>query len=111
MVVGTGIIKIFIIDSRSLKEKRGILRRIIHRTKNKFNVSIAEIGDLDSWKMGKIGFSMTGNDKSFVNSMIDAVLNFIEDLKLAEVVDAKTEIITISDALNNRYDSQNDKFC
>jgi len=110
MVIGTGIIEIFIGGSRSLKEKRGILRRIIHRTKNKFNISIAEIGDQDSWKKGEIGFSVVGNDKSFVNSMMDTIISFIEDLRLAEVVSSKMEITTISDAVDNRYGCQDDKF-
>jgi uncharacterized protein YlxP (DUF503 family) len=110
MVVGVGILEICIVDSRSLKEKRGVLRRIMQRTQNKFNVSIAEIGNHDSWKRGTIGFSVVGNDKSFVNSMMDTILKFIDDLKLAEVVSSKIEITTISHAMDRSYGFQNDKF-
>lgn len=110
MVVGVGILDIFIVNSRSLKEKRGVVRRVIQRTRNKFNISIAEVGDLDSWKNGKIGFTVVGNDKGFVNSMMDTIMNFIEDLNLIHVVNSKIEIMTVSDAVDGGYGYTNDKF-
>jgi len=110
MVVGVGTVEIFIINSRSLKEKRGIMRRICNSTKNKFNVSIAEVGYQDNWKRGEIGFSVVGNDKSFVNSMMDTVINYIETLNLAEVVKSAIEITTISGAMDAEFGYHNDKF-
>ncbi len=110
MVVGVRIIEVFIIDSRSLKEKRGILRRIVHRAKNKFSISIAEIGDQNSWKRGRIGFAVVGNDRNFVNSMMNKILSFIEDLQLVEVICSKMEIITISDVVDDRYGYQDAKY-
>ena len=110
MVVGVGIIDIFIVNSRSLKEKRGVLRRVIQRTRNKFNISIAEIGDHDSWKNGKIGFAVVGNDGGFVNSMMDTIMHFIEELNLVHVVNSKIEIIKLSDAMDGGYGYIDDKF-
>lgn len=110
MVVGVGIIDIFIVNSRSLKEKRGVLRRVIQRTRNKFNISIAEIGDHDSWKNAKIGFSVVGNDGGFVNSMMDTIMNFIEELNLVHMINSKIEIITLSDAVDGGYGYTDDKF-
>jgi uncharacterized protein YlxP (DUF503 family) len=99
MVVGVGIVDIFIIESRSLKEKRGVLRRIIKRTQSKFNISIAEVGELDSWKRARIGFSVVGNDRSFVNSMMDTIMRYIEELGLADIVNTDMEIISFADAM------------
>lgn len=67
MVVGTGIIGIVITESRSLKEKRTVLRRIPGRAKNKCNISIAGVGQSDDWKKCRIGFSIVGNEKRFIN--------------------------------------------
>jgi len=39
MFVGIGIIDIFIAESRSLKDKRGVLKSMIKRTQNEFNIS------------------------------------------------------------------------
>jgi len=97
MVVGTGIIELFVDSSRSLKEKRAVLRSILSRTKNKFNISIAEVGDLDDWKRCKIGFSLVGNERGFINSKVDKVVNFAEGLQLAHIVNVDIEIYSISD--------------
>ncbi|NQU04253.1 MAG: DUF503 domain-containing protein [Syntrophaceae bacterium] len=101
MVVGIGIIEIFIAESRSLKEKRGVLRRIMSRTQNKFSLSIAEVGENDEWKRGQIGFAVVGNDKSFVNSRLDKIVQFIEGLNIAGVIDSRIELINISDTIGD----------
>ena len=97
MIVATGILEIFIHESHSLKDKRGVLRSILKRTQNEFNIAIAEVGDLDRWKSAKIGFALVGNDAAFINSKADKVLRFIEDLYLAEVVRSKIEITSFSE--------------
>ncbi len=99
MVVGTGIIELLLVESRSLKEKRGVLSRILKRTQNEFNVSIAEVGANDQWKKALIGFSVVGNDKQYINGKIDHILNFIGGLRIAEVVNATFEIMNISEPL------------
>jgi hypothetical protein len=99
MVVGVGIVELFIADSRSLKEKRGILSRILKRTQNGFNVSIAEVGANDNWKKALIGFCVAGNDKHYINGKIDRILNFIAGFGLAEVVNAKFEMLSFTDLI------------
>ena len=99
MVIGSGIIEILIVQSRSLKEKRGVLSRILKRTQNEFNISIAEIGENDNWKRAKIGFSVVGNDTRYINGKIDHVLRFIDNLQVAEVINTKIEMIHISDMM------------
>jgi len=84
---------IFIHGNDSLKRKRQVLRQVIERTKNKFNVSIAEVGDNDLWQRSKVGFSVVGNDTRFVNSCLDTIKNFIEKLTIVEVLNADWEII------------------
>lgn len=110
MVVGTGIIDIFVTESRSLKEKRSVLRRILSRTKSAFNISIAEVGEYDDWKKCRIGFSMVGNERSFINSKMDKVVNFVEALNLADIVCVDTEICNISDVYNDRAGDGLDEF-
>ena len=93
MVVGICQLDIFIDGNNSLKGKRQVLRQVIERTKNKFNVSIAEVGDNDLWQRAKIGFSVVGNDTQFVNSCLDTIKGFIENLTIIEVLNADWEII------------------
>src|SRR4030042_4512026 len=100
MVVGTGLIDLRIPESGSLKEKRGVLSRIIRRTRNEFNVSIAEVGDNDHWRRARIGFSVVGNDKPYINAKMDHILNFIDQLLLADVVRSRIEIVSFSDLVD-----------
>lgn len=97
MVIGVGLIDIFIPDSRSLKEKRGILMRILKRTQNAFNLSIAEVGLQDLRQQARIGFCVVGNDRAFINGKMDRVLSFIDDLGTAERVRTRMEIMNLGD--------------
>jgi uncharacterized protein len=97
MVIGYGIIQLRIPESGSLKEKRSVLSKIIRRTQNEFNVSLAEIGDLDHHKSAKIGFAFVGNDSRFINGKVDHLLTFIDHLHAAEILNSKIEIMVVSD--------------
>jgi uncharacterized protein YlxP (DUF503 family) len=93
MVVGTGKIKFKLYGVCSLKEKRRIIKSIIARIRNKFNISVAEIDYNDSHLWAQIGFSITGNDSRVVNSKLDKVLNRADDMGLAQITDTQIEII------------------
>ncbi len=100
MIAGFGIIELWIGESRSLKEKRAILSRIIKHVQNNFNVSIAEVGDNDHWKRAKLGIGVVGNERSYVNGKIDHILRAVDNLRTAEVVNTKIEILGLSDPLD-----------
>lgn len=109
MVIGSGIIDLLIVESRSLKEKRGVLSRILKRTQNEFNISIAEIGQNDHWKRARIGFSLVGNDRRYINGKIDHILKFIDSLHLAEVLNSKIEITNLADSMDH-FEYSEDKY-
>lgn len=92
MVVGFGTILLRIPECHSLKEKRGIVKRMIGRLRNHFNASVAEVGENDHHHFVRIGFSMVGNDTRVINSKMDKFLDMTEEMMLAEVVDHEMEI-------------------
>ena len=94
MVVGTGIITLRIHDCRSLKGKRKVVKSVIQRIRNNFNASVAEVGANDIYQRAEIGIALAGNDHQVINAKLDKVLNLVEDLGLAEVIDSEYEIIT-----------------
>jgi len=95
MVVGMGKIKFRLFDTDSLKGKRKIVKSIIQRIKNNFNISVAETDFNDSHDWLEIGFSMAGNDSRVMNSKLDKVINFADELGLAVIVDTQVEIIHV----------------
>ncbi|MBU4345349.1 MAG: DUF503 domain-containing protein [Desulfobacteraceae bacterium] len=95
MVVGSGIITFRLHDCRSLKGKRKIVKSIISRLRNNFNVSVAEVGSNDIHQKADIGFVLVGNSKAVINSKIDKIFNLADELRLAEIIDSKMEIINL----------------
>ena len=95
MVVGSGIITFRLHDCRSLKGKRKIVKSIISRLRNNFNVSVAEVGSNDIHQRAEIGFVLVGNNKAVINSKIDKIFNMADELGLAEIIDSKMEIINL----------------
>ncbi len=92
MTVGTLKLRIFIPDARSLKQKRAVVKKILERSKSRFNISVAEVGDNDIHTVATLGFVTVGKDSRRVNSRLDKLLNFIEGLFLAQILDSKIEI-------------------
>ena len=99
MVIGYGIIRLRIEASGSLKDKRSVVSKIIKRVQNEFNVTVAQVGDLDDRHFAQVGFALAGNESRYINGKIDHLLRFVNDLNVAEVVDSKVEIMVVSDFL------------
>lgn len=96
MVVGVCCLRLALHEVFSLKEKRSIIKKIIQRVRNKFPVSIAEVGDNDEWRSAKIGISIVGNDRAYVNSCMDKVIDYVESLYLADIIDQQMEIMSFN---------------
>jgi len=95
MVVGTMIIELYLHDNHSLKDKRKIVKSMVAKTKNKFNIAIAEVGSNDKWQKIELGISTVGNDRRHIDSSLNNVLGYIDSLFLAEIIDSRVEIINI----------------
>ncbi len=95
MVVGVCKLDLRIPENHSLKEKRHVLRKLIDRVKTRFNVAIAEVGDNDLWQRAQMGFCTVGNDRRHINSSLDKVIYFIEQMNLVEMVNSEIEIISL----------------
>ena len=92
MVVGICSVDLRIPGNDILKGKRSVVRRIKERVKNTFNVSVAEVADLDTLQRAGLGIAFVSNDASHVHSTLSKVVNFIDRLYLAEIVDYHIEV-------------------
>ena len=95
MVVGIGTIVLRIPGNTSLKGKRRVVKGVITRLRNTFNASVAEVGANDSHQRAEIGLALVGNDRRRINSKLDKILNFVEAMQAAEIVDSEMEIISL----------------
>jgi uncharacterized protein YlxP (DUF503 family) len=93
MNVGYGQIKFFLHGNRSLKGKRKVVKSMRDRVKNKFNVSISEIGDQDEWQSLLIGIAAVSSDSQYLDGLMTKVVDFIDNLHSAEMIDCNIEIL------------------
>lgn len=77
----------------SLKEKRMIVKSIVQRLKNKFNISVAEVEEQDIHQTIVIGISGICGTSAQVDSTMENVITFIECNTDAEIVDIQKEDI------------------
>ena len=93
MVIGVCTIELRIHGGRSLKEKRRVLRSVKDRIRNRFNVSIAEVGYLDKWQRALHGFVAIINDRNHVTGLLESVVSAVDSMGVAEIVDDEIEIL------------------
>lgn len=97
MHVGICKLKLRLPENQSLKGKRMVLKSIIARVRNKFNVSIAEVEDQDVWQMATLGIACLSNDSRQANSIMSTVIDFICHTRLdVEIVDWQLEFVSSS---------------
>lgn len=93
MIIGICTCEIFIFNANSLKSKRSVVKSIIEKSKNKFNISIAEVGENDKWQKSIIAFSTISNDQTIVEETIEKVINFFDSYSEIEIINIKREIL------------------
>ena len=95
MVVGVSQIAFSLPGNDSLKGKRSIVRRIVDRTRAKFNVAVAEVDALDLHRRAVIGVSVVSNDVRHANSMLDHIGSFMAGVSDAVLVGRTLEILHV----------------
>ncbi len=92
MIIGSLSIKLAIRSSRSLKDKRRIIKSLKDRIRNKFNVSISETGAQDNLQCSEISIAMVGTDKQYVNSALSSLMNSFRFYPQVDLVDYELEL-------------------
>ena len=85
-------IKLHLFNVHSLKEKRSVLKSAIEKTRHKFKLSIAEVGEQDVWQSSALGIALVGNDKGLLEREMEKVLHFLENNAELEIVSVNHEI-------------------
>jgi uncharacterized protein YlxP (DUF503 family) len=95
MIVGACVVELHVEGSQSLKAKRGVIRSIVRRVRNEFNLAVSEIGGQDTWQYAALGLAAAGMDAGTVRSVLERAGKFIEDLHLARVLSADIEVVDL----------------
>ena len=94
MVIGVCTVLLEIPASQSLKAKRRVVKSILAKVRNQFNVSIAEVDANDAWQSAVIGIACVSNDASHVHRILTKVVESITNSRFdADVMDYQIEIL------------------
>lgn len=92
MFIGALNLKIYIASSQSLKDKRKVIKSILARLRNKFNVSAIELDGQDRWKVAGIGVVLVSNNLKILNRQLSKIINFIESHGDFEVINIERDV-------------------
>ena len=93
MEVGILQFTLLIRGSRSLKEKRQVLRSVKDRLRARFNVAVAEVDDQDVWQKATLGVVTCANDSSRVREVLDEIVKQLRVHPSAELVDHQIDLL------------------
>jgi uncharacterized protein YlxP (DUF503 family) len=95
MAIGILTLHIHLPGCSSLKEKRGRLKPLLHRLRKEFNVSVAEIGEQDTWQNAVIGCAVLSTDAGHAHRTLQKLATWVETkFHDIEVTDDYIEVIS-----------------
>jgi uncharacterized protein len=96
MHVGTARVALHLAGNSSLKGKRMVVKSVVQRIRNRFNVAVAEVDTQDAWQLATLGIVCVSDDPRHCNEMLSKIIDFVESERLdAEVGEVDVELIAI----------------
>lgn len=94
MVIGVCTIELALPGTSSLKGKRGIIKSLAARLRNRFNVSVAEVGNNDLWQSALLGVVCVSNKSEHAHGLLSKVVQWLETSHYdIQIVDYEIELI------------------
>ena len=73
----------------SLKDKRQVSRSLIEKTKQRYNVSVAEVDTQDLLQTLTLGITVVSGEFSHARQALDEIIRFMEENADGELVDVE----------------------
>jgi hypothetical protein len=93
MFVGIARIVLQIPGSRSLKDRRRVVKSFKDRMRAKLPVSVAEVGDVEQLQLANVGVAVISNESERCDEIISAAVSMARVLPDAVLADVRTEIV------------------
>lgn len=92
MIVGTLHARLLVRESRTLKDKRQVVRSVLDRLRNQFNVSAAEVGHLDDVKVIELGVAAVGPEAAVVRGVLQTISEALRKHPVAEFLGCEIDL-------------------
>jgi uncharacterized protein YlxP (DUF503 family) len=93
MHVGTLEVTIHVPEARSLKDKRQVVKSILDRMRNHFQVSAAEVGEQDLLQLATLGFSCASGSHHHAEEVMTKILDALMVHPVARVTTHRVEVL------------------
>ena len=93
IIVGLCTVELFIPSSQSLKNKRHVLLSLKDRLRDRFNLSVAEVGEQDLWQKVVLGLACVANETRHVHQVLEQALNVIRATPAVEIVQSRIDVL------------------
>lgn len=94
MIIGACRINLHLPGVRSLKEKRSVVKSVLARLRNEFNVSTAEVDAQEFHQRAVIGVACVSGSADYAQGQLEAVVRWIEEHRPdAPVIDYDIELL------------------
>ena len=93
MTIGVLQMDLLVPGSRSLKEKRRVVKSLKTLLHNRYNCSVAETDFKDLWARAHLTVCVVGDDSRFVNTQLNEIVRFASAKGGAELVDYGIEML------------------
>jgi len=95
MHVGVCHLTVRLPENHSLKGKRQVVRSLLARLGNEFNISVAEVDEQDVWQLAGIGICCVSNSTQRARQQLQAAVEFIERTRPdLEIVDCELDVLS-----------------
>ncbi|MGD9711627.1 MAG: DUF503 domain-containing protein [Thermomicrobiales bacterium] len=92
--IGVAEITLHLKGTMSLKDKRRVVKSLIQRLRNTFNISVAEISDLDDIRLATIAIVCVSNNHAHAQEMLAKAISFVDrNVEMGVLGEVATEII------------------
>lgn len=93
MTIGVCRIELRLPENQSLKGKRQVIKSIITRLHNSYNVSVAEIDNQGLWQLATLGVTCVSNHRRHADEILSNVVRFItQNYPEVELLNSKVEV-------------------
>jgi uncharacterized protein YlxP (DUF503 family) len=96
LAIGVARVVLHLPDSGSLKSKRQVVSGLLRRVRAQFQVSAAEVGELDRWQLAEIAIACVSADGRHADEVLASVLSYIESHSDgARITGMSTELVRL----------------
>ena len=77
MIIGGLTMQLRLPMSHSLKDKRSVVKSVVARLRNEFNVSVAEVAEQDRLQIAVIGVACVAGQSNHARQQLQAVIDWV----------------------------------